>query len=324
MLTGGIIVDRVPKDGTPSDLSGLLDKYSLTEKQLFQIKKHLVRIAHDAGKMMLETQPLLGGSDTKKNSADRVTESDKAIEKMVKDSLEKRYPDILFVGEESFRHGDRLTDAPTFVCDPIDGTLNFIHGFPNFAISLALTIGKMPVVGVVYNPLREDLFTAIKNQGAEFKPMGKKSMRLPVQAEGPLAALSDCLVAIEWGSQREGPNWDLRTSTAMQLLTSKSDGGAMAHSVRSNGSSALDFCYVAAGYFDCFWEGGAWIWDICAGWLILEEAGGMVAGANPGDWSPTLEGRSYFAIRQAERTKQEGLVKELWGLVGDRKFDFAA
>ena len=91
-------------------------------------------------------------------------------------------------------------------------------------------------------------------------------------------------------------------------------------SCRSSGSAALDFCYVAAGMFDAFWEGGVWVWDVAAGWLIVEEAGGIVASANPGDWQPTLEGRTYFPVRCAKREEQEAVIKELWEMMGDRKF----
>jgi myo-inositol-1(or 4)-monophosphatase len=91
--------------------------------------------------------------------------------------------------------------------------------------------------------------------------------------------------------------------------------------MRSSGSAALDFCYVGAGWLDLFWEGGCWIWDVCAGWLIVQEAGGIVVGANPGEWKPTLEGRSYFAVRGASSGQQE-LVEELWSLMGDKRFVF--
>jgi myo-inositol-1(or 4)-monophosphatase len=91
-------------------------------------------------------------------------------------------------------------------------------------------------------------------------------------------------------------------------------------SCRSSGSAALDFCYVAAGMFDAFWEGGVWCWDVAAGWLMVKEAGGIVASANPGDWHPTLEGRCYFPVRAAKREEQKALVQELWAVMGDRKF----
>ncbi|KAF2445567.1 inositol monophosphatase [Karstenula rhodostoma CBS 690.94] len=290
---------------------------------LRKIKDDLVDIARAAGEMMLDADPSIDHSDTKKNSSDRVTATDKAVEKMVQDRLTSTYPRFEFLGEETFKLGDKLGNMPTFVCDPIDGTLNFIHGFPNTAVSLALTIHKKPFIGVVYNPFRGDLFAAIKWQGAFLTTATGETRRLPISpVPKPLTSLNDCLVAVEWGPQREGPNWALRTSMSQQLMTSKAAGGAMVHSIRSNGSAALDFCYVAAGWIDVFWEGGCWIWDVCAGWIILEEAGGMVASANPGDWEPTLEGRLYLAVRGAKPAEQKGVVKELWDMMGERKFAY--
>lgn len=308
---------------SPGVLNVKLAQYGLTDLMLPIIRDELVSIAEAAGKMMLDADPSIDMSDTKNNSSDRVTATDKAVENMIQSRLHKAYPQYSFLGEESFQDGDRLSDRPTWVIDPIDGTLNFIHGFPNNAVSLALIVEKKPVVGVVFNPFRGDMFTAVKDQGAYLTKANGTTHRLPLRSvPAPMGSLNDCLLAIEWGNQRQGPNWDLRTSVAMQLMSSKSNGGAMVHSIRSNGSAALDFCYVAAGSIDAFWEGGVWIWDVAAGWIILEEAGGIVASANPGDWDPTLEGRLYFGVRSAKRTEQEGIVQELWQLMGDRKFDF--
>lgn len=282
----------------------------------------LVSIARDAGEMMITADPSVETSDSKRNTSDRVTETDKQIEDMVKSRLESAYPAFHFLGEETFKEGQKLTDDPTFVCDPIDGTLNFIHGFPNTAISLALTVAKNAVIGVVYNPFRRDLFTAINGRGAFLTRANGSKLPLPIkQTPDPLTSLNGCLVALEWGSERQGPNWDLRTHMSQKLLSSKAMGGAMVHSIRSSGSAALDFCYVAAGWMDMFWEGGCWIWDVCAGWCILEEAGGVVAGANPGEWEPTLEGRSYLAVRGAPRG-QEQVVEELWSCMEGRHFVF--
>ncbi|KAF2687940.1 hypothetical protein K458DRAFT_415013 [Lentithecium fluviatile CBS 122367] len=311
------------KCSSPGDLSTVLAQYNMTESTLSTIRHELVAIAEAAGQMMVNADPSLDTSNTKNNSSDRVTATDKAIEDMVQSRLRKKFPGYGFLGEETFKAGDKLSERPTFVCDPIDGTLNFIHGFPNTAVSLALTVERKPVVGVVFNPFRGDLFTAVKNRGAFLTKANGTTHHLPMRGvPAPMSSLNDCLVAIEWGNQREGPNWNLRTSVAMQLMTSKPSGGAMVHSIRSNGSAALDFCYVAAGSIDAFWEGGVWVWDVAAGWIILEEAGGIVASANPGDWNPTVEGRLYFAVRAAKRSEQEVVVKELWDLMGDRNFEF--
>ncbi|KAF2478096.1 inositol monophosphatase [Lindgomyces ingoldianus] len=315
--------DTMTPNPTPNDLKVILAKYLMSEKTLREIRDSLVDIARNAGQMMINADPSVCTSDTKKNTSDRVTETDKAIEKMVHSRLQSAYPNIDFLGEETFKVGQKLSDKPTFVCDPIDGTLNFIHGFPNTAVSLALTVAKKPVVGVIYNPFRGDLYTAVKGQGAYLTTASGRTHNLPIRSTpAALPSLNGCLVALEWGSERQGPNWDLRTSMSQTLLSSRSTGGAMVHSIRSSGSAALDFCYVAAGQMDLFWEGGCWIWDVCAGWCILEEAGGMVASANPGDWRPELEGRCYLAVRGAMREEQESVVRELWGLMGKRRFVF--
>jgi myo-inositol-1(or 4)-monophosphatase len=266
---------------------------------------------------------VVDASDTKRNTSDRVTACDRAVEDMVARTIAKRYPSHVFLGEETFKTGQVLTDAPTFVCDPIDGTLNFIHGFPNCAVSLALTINKEPVVGVVYNPGRDDMFSAIKGHGAFLRRgADAKAQRLPLRAPAPLGSLNDALVAVEWGNQRSGPNWDLRSDVAMRLLAAQSEGGAMVHSIRSSGSAALDFCYVGAGWMDAFWEGGCWIWDVCAGWLIVQEAGGIVVGANPEEWDASLEGRSYFCVRGAETHEQHAIVNGVWDLMEGCRFQF--
>ncbi|KAH9864649.1 hypothetical protein J1614_010584 [Plenodomus biglobosus] len=300
-----------------------LANHNLTEQDLQDVHDLLVSIALDGGKTMLEAEhAFLMAASTKNNTSDLVTKYDKEVEDMVAKRTYTAYPFFQFLGEETFKSGTALAASPTFVCDPIDGTLNFSKGVPNCAISLALTIDRKPVVGVVYNPFRGDLYTAVKNRGAFLTKVSTGTrFKLPLQqVPAPMPGLNSCLVAVEWGNQRSGPNWALRTSVHKALLTSKAEGGAMCKSIRSNGSAALDFCYVANGMLDAFWEGGVWVWDVCAGWIILEEAGGMVASANPGDWQPTLEGRLYFAVRAAKREEQKAVVEELWGIMGERKF----
>lgn len=308
---------------TTPDFRLTLAEHCLTEHDLGQVHDLLVDIAKEGGKIMLEAEhEFLIAAATKNNTSDLVTQYDRQVEEMVEQRVRAAYPDFGFLGEESYKHGTKLANSPRFVCDPIDGTLNFSKGVPNCAISLALTLDKKPVVGVVFNPFRGDMYTAIKNQGAFLTKVATgTTYKLPMQpVPPPMPSLRSCLVAIEWGNQRHGANWDLRTDVHKKLLTDKVEGGAFCKSVRSNGSAALDFCYVAQGILDVFWEGGVWVWDVCAGWIILEEAGGIVASANPGDWEPTLEGRLYFAVRHAKREEQKAVVEELWDIMGDRKF----
>ncbi|KLU85938.1 inositol monophosphatase 2 [Magnaporthiopsis poae ATCC 64411] len=134
---------------------------------LQQIHDTLVAIAFEAGRMVREAKPESKTADTKMNSVDMVTETDKAVEKLVMTRLQAAYPTFDFVGEESYQRGTTsITDRPTFVVDPIDGTTNFIHGFPAVCVSLGFVVDKQPAAGVVYNPFADVLFTGIKGGGA--------------------------------------------------------------------------------------------------------------------------------------------------------------
>lgn len=222
-----------------------------------------------------------------------------------------------FHGEESYDPDHPLTDAPTFIVDPIDGTVNFVHGFPSSCISLGFAIDRIPVVGVVYNPFTETFHTAIRGRGAFLN----HKTRLPLKGDNveALNGLDNALVALEWGSERNGDNWETKVRTFESLGKTRASGGAMVHSIRSMGSAALNLCAVASGTLDLYWEGGCWAWDVCAGWVILSEAGGIMVGANPGDWSPELDGRAYLAVRPSPNGRgQKDIVEELWSHVHGR------
>lgn len=221
-----------------------------------------------------------------------------------------------FHGEETYDPAHPLTDAPTFVVDPIDGTVNFVHSFPYACVSLGFAVGRVPTVGVVYNPFTKTLYSAIRGQGAFLN----RQTRLPLKGENvePLSGLDNALVAIEWGSDRSGQNFETKIRTFEKLGQSKEDGGAMVRSMRSMGSAALNLCAVAEGTLDLYWEGGCWAWDVCAGWVILNEAGGIIVDGNPGDWAPRLDGRKYLAVRAASQTGQKEIVEEFWNYIQGR------
>lgn len=297
------------------------DAYGLNGKKFHKVLDLLIETAYSAGKIIEDACPTVEAAESKQNSSDLVTEFDRKVEDHVRVTLTTAYPTFDFLGEESYKAGQKLRNQPTFIVDPIDGTLNFVQGFPNFAISLALTVDKKPVVGVIYNPVRKELFYAVKGSGAYLRRGNSTDVRLPASGkQKPLPGLTGAMIAIEWGNQRKGPNWALRTRIHNELLTSQEEGGKMCRSIRSNGSAALDFCYVAAGWYDMFWEGGCWAWDVAAGWVIVEEAGGLIVGTNPGEWEPEVEGRKYFAIRGASRSEQHNVATELWEMMGDEKF----
>lgn len=222
-----------------------------------------------------------------------------------------------FHGEETYDPAHPLTSAPTFVVDPIDGTVNFVHGFPQACISLGFAVDCIPVVGVVFNPFTKSLYTAIRGEGAFLN----RNTKLPLKGGNlePLQGLENALIAVEWGSDRDGSNWETKVRTFEKLGQTKEAGGSMVHSLRSLGSAALNLCAVATGTLDLYWEGGCWAWDVCAGWVILEEAGGIVVDGNPGNWKPRLDGRKYLAVRASPDGRgQKEIVEEFWSQIQGR------
>ncbi|KAL8707683.1 MAG: hypothetical protein Q9220_007345 [cf. Caloplaca sp. 1 TL-2023] len=294
-----------------------------SQPDLQAIHDFLVSLAQKAGPMITAANP--STVDTKKNSSDLVTETDKAVEDLISSSCRSTYPHYAFLGEETSTSG-RLSPEPTFVVDPIDGTTNFVHAHPYVSISMAFVYDLKPVVGVVYNPFTQHLYTAIKGQGAfltaptipsSFPTAGQQvkstyeKRKLPLRSPpAPLPDLSHALVAVEYGNERNGNNWDCKTGTFSALGRDKSvDDGAMVQSVRSLGSAALNMCSVARGDLDVYWEGGCWAWDVAAGWVIVEEAGGMVVGGNRGEWKPKIDGRRYLVLRSGAGKR---VVEEFW------------
>ncbi|KAI1874866.1 uncharacterized protein JN550_002295 [Neoarthrinium moseri] len=304
----------------------------MADLNLQEIHDALVSIAHEAGRMILSANPTDIDQGTKLNSVDIVTETDKAVEDLVSSKLRALYPTFAFMGEETYKPGNKIGPEPTFVVDPIDGTTNFVHGFPEACISLGLAVDRRPAVGVVYNPYQDKLYSAVRGRGA-FQTVGQvwgleggrgRVSRLPLARNpAPLAGLDASLVAVEWGSSRDDANYELKTAVFKRLAAAKPQGGAMVHSLRSLGSAALNLCAVAAGQVDCYWEGGCWVWDVCAGWAILAEAGGIMASGNPGTWEPAIDERKYLAVRGAPSGQKE-LVQEFWGVIGEGRMDYSS
>lgn len=199
-----------------------------------------------------------------KGTVDLVTETDKACEDLIFNHLKRCYPDHKFIGEETssaFGTSD-LTDDPTWIVDPLDGTTNFVHGFPFVCVSIGLTIGKVPTVGVVYNPIINEMFTAIRGQGAFLNGA-------PIKASSQ-DELVKSLLATEVGTKRDKLTVDGTTNRVNSLLFK-------VRSLRMSGSCALNLCGVACGRLDIFYElGFGGPWDVAAGVLIVNEAGGLV------------------------------------------------
>ncbi|KAG9669990.1 inositol monophosphatase, partial [Aureobasidium melanogenum] len=289
----------------------------MSDINLQEVHDYLVDVAKQAAKIITTARPTTAAAGEKKNSVDLVTEIDQNTESLITRLVHERYPHFDFMGEETYKPGDLLTDRPTLICDPVDGTTNLVHRYPYVSISLGLAIDRKPVVGVVYNPFTQTLFSAIKGKGSFLSDPFHNHVQLPLKEPEPLA-LDKALLAVEWGSDRAGHDYDVKVKTFRNLCASPEEGGAMVHGIRSFGSAALNLCGVAAGHLDAYWEAGCWAWDVCAGWVILEEAGGQIVDANKGNWQPRVDERRYLAVRKGER--QKAFIEELWSHVaGDLK-----
>ncbi len=187
-----------------------------------------------------------------------VTEMDLLAEKVIVSEIRKRYPDHSLLAEEKT---DLRGDSPyRWVIDPLDGTTNYAHGYPVFSVSIALEKAGEVILGVVYDPTRDELFVGKKGKGARLN--GRK---IHVSST---PKLSECLLAT-------GFPYDIR-ETAADNFDHFRNFALRVHAVRRAGSAALDLCYVAAGRFDGFWEMKLGPWDLAAGSLMVREAGGKV------------------------------------------------
>ena len=195
----------------------------------------------------------------KKGDIDLVTEADLQSEKTILDIIGRHFPRDRIIAEEGGEQG-QLPDR-VWLIDPLDGTTNFTHNFPFFAISIALEVEKKLVVGVVFNPATNEYFEAVTGKGSY---LNDKPIRVS-QTE----RLGDALLATGFPYDiHEKPDVVLKRFKRMVVR---------AQGIRRPGSAAVDLCYVAAGIFDGFWEEGLKPWDTAAGILIVEEAGGCVS-----------------------------------------------
>ncbi|KAL6243012.1 hypothetical protein RBB50_010112 [Rhinocladiella similis] len=281
------------------------------------ICEYIIGVARNAGDIVRTSKSTPKTITVKKNTADIVTETDKRVEDFLHEQLVGQYSRFDFLGEETHKTSSAITDRPTFIVDPIDGTSNFVHGMPDVCISIGLVVGRQPVIGVVYNPIHDELWWASKGHGAFYKRSNGPSQKLPLSWP-PLEGLGPACIGIEWGSDREGPNFELNAKVFMALARTTATGGKFTNSLRCTGSAAITICRVAAGQQDAFWECGCWAWDVSAAWCILTEAGGIMVDGHPGNWSPPIDNRRYLAVRPAE-SGHAPFVEEFWSIIGEQR-----
>lgn len=219
-----------------------------------------VKCAREAGQLLMEGFEKQVKVDHKSSAVDWVTEYDRASEALIVERIVAAYPEHGLVGEEGSRREGQ--DGYAWYIDPLDGTNNYAHHFPMFAVSIALYQNETPLVGVVFDPLRDELFTAIAGGGAHLtRPAGEH--RLQVSTEEQLAA---SLLATGFPYDRHTSEHN--NMTEVQAFSRR------ALDIRRAGSAALDIAYVAAGRLDGYWEFKLFTWDMAAARLLVEEAGG--------------------------------------------------
>lgn len=233
-------------------MSDAIDEYFETALSLVKTAGNLIT-DHISGCKVFEL---------KSCDIDLVTEIDKKVEETLVGGLSSKYPDHKFIGEEAVSSGGKceLTDSPTWVIDPVDGTMNFVHGFPHSCISLGLLINKESVAGIIYNPILGQLFTAQKGKGAfcNGRPIHVSQVK----------ELNKALITTETGTSRDEEKQKVVYQNLQKII-------AQGHGIRCLGSAALNMAMVALGGADANYEFGIHAWDIAAGDILVREAGGV-------------------------------------------------
>ncbi len=256
-----------PQDGADRDPHGLA-----------RLAELAMAAAVDAGHFIVAQRPLDLGVSSKSTATDVVTIMDARAESRLRELILQARPQDGFFGEEDTRVAG--TSGLTWVVDPIDGTVNYLYGLPNYAVSVAVVTGDpaqpghwAPQAGAVYQPVTGDLFHAHAGGGAWLRYVGHSvsaDRAIRVADPQPLAA---CLIGT--GFAYHATTRQEQARVLVELIASVRD-------IRRAGSAALDLCMVARGQLDAYYERGVHPWDVAAGWLLVAEAGGLVSGM-PGE-----------------------------------------
>jgi myo-inositol-1(or 4)-monophosphatase len=226
-----------------------------------------------------------------KGPADLVTDADEASQDAIARAIAARFPGHAFIGEEQPAHLPQAKQAEfTWIVDPLDGTTNYVHGYPQFAVSVALAAGDELLVGVVYDPVADTCFSAAAGQGALCD-----SARIRTSA---VKDVSEALTTVSLPARVRRDSPDLMDFIEASLVC---------QAVRRSGSAALNFAYLARGAVDAFWARHIHPWDVAAGVLLVREAGGVVTSRDGGEfnlWKPDF-------LAAANPELHAGLLKAL-------------
>jgi len=233
----------------------------LENSYLRKIKDICIEASYLAGELILKAFKESKDITTKDGmSTNFATETDIQSELLIIKHLNKNFPKIKIISEET--NDLKVTDDPSFVIDPIDGTTNFYHGYPLIAISIGLTIKKESVVGVVYNPILNETYWAIKNEGAY---MNNKKISVNKEKD-----ITKCLLSSNFGYKRDTETLEILFKQFKNMLQLN------CHGIRTTGSAVMNLVHVASGNLDAYFEKGLQSWDMAAAKIIVSEAGGYV------------------------------------------------
>jgi myo-inositol-1(or 4)-monophosphatase len=235
-------------------------EYSTLRSLMHGMVNIAVRAARRAGELMVRHLNRLDSLQVdEKGRNDFVTQIDRAAETAIIDVIRDHYPEHAILAEERGASG---THDYQWIIDPLDGTTNYVHGFPVFSVSIAVAYKNEVQHGVVYDPLRQEIFTASRGEGAQLD-----GRRIRVSKQN---SLGRALIATGFPYRTSEENVDRYLAMLRDVMLSTAG-------VRRPGSAALDLCYVAAGRVDGFWELGLKKWDVAAGGLLIREAGGRIS-----------------------------------------------
>ncbi|XP_034416215.1 inositol monophosphatase 1-like isoform X1 [Cyclopterus lumpus] len=231
---------------------------------------HCVEVTNKAGQMIREALQKDIAVMQKSSPVDLVTETDQKVEQLIISSIKEKYPAHSFIGEESVAAGapSVLTDNPTWIIDPIDGTTNFVHRFPFVSVSIGFTVKKEIEFGIVYSCIEDKMYTARKGKGAFCNGD-------PIKVSGQ-EDISQSMVLTEMNFHKDPGHFKTMMANIENILT------IPVHGIRSPGSAAVNMCLVACGAADAYYHMGIHCWDMAGGAAVVTEAGGVIMDTSGG------------------------------------------
>ncbi|XP_046880346.1 inositol monophosphatase 1-like [Hypomesus transpacificus] len=233
---------------------------------------HCLEVTKEAGKMIRAALQKDIAIMQKSSPVDLVTETDQKVEQLIISSIKEKYPTHSFIGEESVAAGDPsiLTDNPTWIIDPIDGTTNFVHRFPFVSVSIGFAVKKEIEFGIIYSCIEDKMYTARKGNGAFCDGV-------PIKVSGQ-EDITKSLVLTEMGFKKDPEHFKTMMANINTILS------IPVHGIRSPGSAAVNMCLVACGAADAYYHMGIHCWDMAAGAAIIRESGGVIMDISGGQF----------------------------------------